>query len=471
MISSTLWTLLAVFHLVVFGYFLVLNTYYFVMSLFAFRQLHRYTERAELVDLEELAGEGGIPPATLIVPAYNEEKTCLEATRSFLSLNYPNHEILLVNDGSKDDTLGVLREAFDLKLAPRFPTSEIPTSEVRAIYQSRTHPKLWVVDKENGGRSDAINVGINYCRTPLFCATDADSLLEKDALLRVARPFLEDDRTVASGGIIRIANGCRIRDGGVEEVRLPKNWLARFQVLEYLRSFLAGRVGWDALDIMFLISGAFGMFRRDLVAELGGLDTDSIGEDLELTVRIHRYCRDREMPYRVAFVPDPVAWTEAPDTMRLLGSQRDRWQRGLIDTMLLHRDMLFNPKYGRIGMVAYPYFFFLEMLGPVVEMAGYVVFVVMLALGLVSLPFAIAFLLIAIILGTILSVFSVGLEEISFRRYTRFSDLLKLFGLALIENFGYRQLQTFYRVRGIWSHLRGKKGWGTMERKGFEAAS
>jgi len=463
-----MWTALFIFHIVVFGYFIVLNSYYFVMSFVAFGQLRRYNKRLRVADLSVLEG---IPPATLIVPAFNEEKNCLEAACSFLALDYPEYEVIMVNDGSTDNTLAVLHEAFDLQPASRFPTASIDTAEVRGLFRSAKHSNFWVIDKENGGRSDAINAGISYCRTPLFCAVDADGILEPSALLRVVRPFLEDDRTVASGGIIRIANGCEVSEGSVKEVRLPEGWLGRFQVLEYLRSFLAGRVGWDALRVMFLISGAFGMFRRDIVADLGGLDTNSIGEDLELTVRIHRYCRDRDMPYRVAFVPDPVAWTEAPDTLRILANQRDRWQRGLIDTMFLHRDMLLNPKYGRIGLVAYPYFFFLEMLGPVIELTGYVVFALLLAFGLVSLPLALAFVLVSVVLGAILSVLSVVLEEVSFRRYDRFSDLLRLFGLAVLENFGYRQLQTYFRCRGTWSYLRGVEGWGTMERRGFKEST
>ncbi len=465
--SSALWIALILFHAVVFGYFLVLNTYYFVTSVFAFGQLRRYNQRITVSDLGAL---DGIPPATLVVPAYNEETTCPEAIRSLLQLDYPEYDVVVVNDGSTDDTFDVLASTYELRTAARFPTSEIETATVRGIHQSATHPNLWVLDKENGGRSDAINAGINYCQTPLFCAVDADGLLERSALLRVVRPFLEDERTVASGGIIRIVNGCSVEDGRVEDVRLPDGWLGRFQVVEYLRSFLAGRVGWDALRIMFLISGAFGMFRRDVVAQLGGLDPSSIGEDLELTVRLHRHCREQGRPYRVAFVPDPVAWTEAPSTLHTLGSQRDRWQRGLMDTMMLHRDMLFNPRYGRIGMVAYPYFFFLEMLGPLVELTGYVVFALLFAFGMVQLPVAIAFLLISVVVGTILSVLSVGLEEISFRRYDRLSDFFRLLGLALVENFGYRQLQTYFRCRGMWSYLTGKTGWGTMKREGFHGS-
>lgn len=466
--SAFLWTFLAVFQTIVFVYFVVLNTYYLVMSIFAFRALRKYTERLTSIDVDDLVATAGAPPVTMIVPAFNEAETIVESTRSLLTLRYPEYEILIVNDGSKDDTLGVLREAYDLLPAPRFPLAHIATATVRGVYHSRTHPNLWVVDKENGKRADAINAGINYCRTPLLCIVDADGLLEPDALIRVARPFLEDEHTVASGGIIRIANGCRVEDGLVRDVRLPRNRIARFQVLEYLRSFLAGRVGWDALKIMFLISGAFGLFKRSLVVELGGLAPDSLGEDLELTVRLHRHCRERKIPYKIHFVPDPVAWTEAPETLKVLGRQRDRWQRGLIDTMVRHIRMLFNPKYGRIGLVAYPYFFFLEMIGPIIEFTGYLVFVTVLVLGIASLPFAILFLLVAVLLGSVLSIAAVGLEELTFRRYTRLRDLLRLFWLAFVENLGYRQILTYYRLRGTISYFRGLDGWGDMERKGFE---
>ena len=224
---STLWIALVLFHAVVFGYFLVLNTYYFVTSVFAFGQLRRYSQRVTVSDLSAL---DGIPPATLIVPAYNEETTCPETVRSLLQLDYPEYEVLVVNDGSTDDTFDVLASTYALRAASRFPTSEIETATVRGIHQSATYPNLWVLDKENGGRSDAINAGINYCQTPLFCAVDADGLLERSALLRVVRPFLEDERTVASGGIIRIVNGCSVEDGHVEDVRLPDGWLGRFQM-------------------------------------------------------------------------------------------------------------------------------------------------------------------------------------------------------------------------------------------------
>lgn len=457
------------FHGVVLFFLVVLNGYYLVTSVYAFRSLRRYARRISSIELNDLIDSAGAPPITLIVPAYNEEDNCLEAMRSFLSLTYPEYEVIFVNDGSTDTTLELLEEAFDLVPTPRSPTADLATEPVHEIYQSQTHPKLWVIDKENGQRADAVNAGLNYCRTPLFCATDADSIVERDALERIVRPFLEDDRTVASGGIVRVGNGCEIENGQVKNVRLPENLLARFQVLEYLRSFLSGRVAWHDLRIMFIISGAFGLFRRSLVIEAGGLARDTVGEDLELTIRLHRYCREEDIPYRIAFVPDPVVWTEVPETLRDLGSQRDRWQRGVLESMFRHITMLFNPRYGRIGLVAYPYFF-LEMMGPVVEFLGYIVFVWMIISGF-PLTIAIVLIILAVALGTTLSVIAIGLEELGFRRYERFSELLRLLGLTILENFGYRQILTYYRIKGTVNYLLDTSDWGTMRRKGLNRGS
>ena len=460
------WVLGAVYVIVV-AYFVLLNLFYLLTSLAAFAALRRYARRLKVLDTEELIAGGGAPPITLIAPAFNEEATCVEATRALLTLRYPEYEILVVNDGSRDATLARLTEAFALVPAVRAPMAAVPTKPVRAVLRSARHPALWVIDKENGGKSDALNVGLNHCRTPLFCALDADSLLERDALARVVRPFLERKDTVAVGGIIRIVNDCAVEDGTVTRIRLPKKLLARFQVLEYLRAFLAGRMGWAALDATLIISGAFGLFRRSIVVQAGGFATDTVGEDMELVVRLHRACRERGVPYRITFIPDPVAWTECPETVRVLGRQRDRWQRGLTEVLTRHRRMLLRPRFGRIGLLAYPYFFFLEMLGPAVEMAGYLAFVVLLAMGRGSGPYTWALLAVALGFGVALSVAAVALEELSFRRYPRIRDVVGLFGLAVAENFGYRQLSTWWRIRGMISAMRGAKGWGTMTRKGF----
>jgi len=461
------WGAVTVFNYIVLFYFITLHLVYLVTSFFAFGALKRYALRLKSLDLTDLITSAWAPPITLIAPAYNEEATCVESVRSLLTLEYPEYDILVVNDGSKDGTIDRLTKAFNLIPADRIPTAELESVEVQQVLRSRRHPNLWVIDKENGGKADALNAGLNYCQTPLFCAMDADSLIEPEALIRIVRPFLEDATTIAAGGVLRIANGCVVNQGRVVDVRLPTNLLAKFQVLEYLRAFLAGRMGWDAVDATLVISGAFGIFKRSVVVDAGGYATDTVGEDMELVVRLHRYCRENEIPYRIHFVPDPVAWTECPESIAVLSRQRDRWQRGLYQSLMRHRTMLLNPRYGRAGMIAYPYFFFLEMLGPVIELLGYFSFTVTILAGRAEWPFVIAFLSVAIILGAALSLSAVALEELSFRRYPRMSDLMKLFGLALLENFGYRQLSAWWRLKGTISAIRGVQGWGHMTRKGF----
>jgi cellulose synthase/poly-beta-1,6-N-acetylglucosamine synthase-like glycosyltransferase len=456
---------LEIIAIVVLAYFLLLNSSYLAMTVLAYFALRRYSRRLKAIDVDELVGMADAPPVTLIAPAYNEEATCVEATRALLTLRYPDYDVVVVNDGSTDRTVEVMRSAFDLAPAARVATAALPTAPVHAIYRSRMHPNLWLIDKENGGKADALNVGLNYCRTPVFCAMDADTLLEPDALVRVVRPFFEDRATVAAGGIIRIVNGSTVSLGRVDDVRLPGNLLARMQVLEYLRAFLAGRMAWSALGAMLIISGAFGLFRRETVVAAGGFETDTVGEDMELVVRLHRYCRERDVRYDITFVPDPVAWTECPESLAVLGRQRDRWQRGLAQALVRHRAMLLNPRYGRVGMLAFPYFFFLELIGPAIELLGYLTFVLLLVLGRVTALYAVAFIAVAVVLGMVISIASVCLEELTFRRYRRPGDLARLLLLSLAENFGYRQLSTWWRFRGLVTARKMK--WGAMTRKGF----
>ena len=459
--------LLQGFNYLVLFYFLALNFFYLATTILAFFALRTYARRMKAVDLDDLIATAGVPPVTLLAPAYNEEATCIESTKALLALNYPEYEVIVVNDGSKDRTREVLIEAFDMELAERAPLAKLNSAKVKGVYRSKYQPNLWLLDKENGGKADALNGGVNYCTTPLFCAMDADTLLERDALIRIVRPFLEDASTLAAGGIIRIVNDCTIRSGAVEQIRLPRNLLAKYQVLEYLRAFLSGRMGWSAIDATLIISGAFGVFKRSAVVNVGGYATDTVGEDMELVVKLHRYHRENKIPYKISFVPDPVAWTECPESIKILGRQRDRWQRGLFEVLTRHRVMFMNPKYGRIGLLVFPYFYLLEMMGPAIELPGYLAFLLAIIWGTVSTSFMIAFLMVSIVFGIALSIFSVALEELTFRRYPRFTDLLKLFFLAIIENFGYRQLTIYWRIHGFISALRKVEGWGKMERKGF----
>lgn len=468
---SWLFVLLMVLNVLNLIYLFLLNTTYLVISLLSFRALRKYARRLKSFNVAHMLGNfGGAPPITVIVPSYNEAETCVESVRSLLNLHYPDYEVLVVNDGSKDQTLELLIEAYDLEPTPRMPLSDIPTAAVKTLYKSQRFSNLWVIDKANGGKADALNCGLNFCQTPLFSAIDADSLLEADALLRVVRPFLENAHTVASGGIVRIANGCEINHGLVSKVSLPGSIVARFQVLEYLRAFLAGRMGWNELGGTFVISGAFGLFRRSTVVQVGGFDAKTVGEDMELIVRLHRYCLENKVAYEIAYIPDPVAWTQCPEDLKTLAKQRDRWQRGLMEVLLKHKVMFFNPKYGRVGMLAYPYYFLLEMLGPFIEIMGYFSVIITLLMGILSPTFMLAFFLVAFIYGGIISIFSLALEELTFRRYQRMSDLLLLIFTSLLESFGYRQLLSWWRFRGMLRRIfTGSSEWGEMRRKQFQA--
>ena len=455
----------------VFGFFLVVAASYLATTALALPALVRLRRWSALSSVGEAAGAATAPPITLVAPMFNEAAVGVEAVRALLGVAYPTKEVIVVNDGSTDETLGRLAEAFDLEPAARPQTARIETAAVRAVYRSRTRPDLWVVDKANGGRSDAINAGVNHCRTPLLCVLDGDSLLAPDALHRAVRPFLEDARTVAVGGTIGVVNDCAVRHGRVAEVRLPRRWAARFQVLEYIRAFAAGRVGWNAVGALPLISGAFGLFRRESVAAVGGFDTTTIGEDFELTLRLHRYHQERGVPYRIDYAPDAVSWTECPDRLAVLGRQRDRWQRGGLDVVWKHRRMLLNPRYGRVGMFSLPTFVLVEMLGPVVEGLGYVAFAVGLALGWVHGPSALLLVALALALGVAQSVAALALEQFAFRRYRSPRDLLVLLALTVVENVGYRQLTVWWRLRGLWKFFRGDRSWGTMTRTGFSTAA
>ncbi len=458
---------LMVFDLGVLAYFLVINLLYVLFSVVAFFSLvqhrRRWTSRALDVVMRSPATQG----ISVIAPAYNEEATIEQSLRSLLLLNYPQFEVVVVNDGSKDKTVDKLVAAFGLMRAPVVYQQPLDTKPVQALYRSLDNPDLVVIDKANGGKADAINAGINAARYPLVCVIDADSILEPEALMRASLPFVENPDTLATGGIIRIVNGCTVEDGRVTKIDMPDSWLARFQVVEYLRAFLSGRVFMSAANALLIISGAFGVFRRDAVIEVGGFRHDTIGEDMEIVARLHRRWRDTNRPYRVVFQPDPVCWTEAPETRKILASQRNRWQRGTCQVLSYHMAMMGNPKYGAIGWFAMPYFLIFEAAGPLIEVAGYVVTLVAVTFGLLDVVFAQLLFLAAVVFGAIISLTSVLLEEMSFRRYPKVRHLLLLAAIGVIENFGYRQLTTYWRLKGVIDFLRNKQGWGVMTRKGF----
>jgi len=445
-------------------YFIGINSGYVMLNLLSLGSLRKYLEEHSLDDLPR-SYSGFEPPVSVLVPAYNEEATIASSVRSMLQLNYPEFEIIVINDGSKDGTLAALQREFALVPFPEAYWQRIAVRTVRGIYRSTLHPSLRVIDKENGGKADALNTGINASRYPLFCGVDADSILERESLKRVVEPFLENPLTIASGGTVRIANGCQVSSGFLISVGLPKNPLALLQIIEYLRAFLFGRLGWSPLNAVLIISGAFGVFRKESVIKAGGYRHDTIGEDMELVVRLHRIHRLQRIPYRITFVPDPICWTEAPESLRVLKSQRVRWQRGLSESLTLNLKLLFHPRGGAPGWLAFPFMALFEWAGPLIEVTGYGFMMAGFALGVISAEAFITFMVIVFGFGFMLSVSSLLLEELSFHIYPKPRHLAILSIMVIVENLGYRQLNSLWRLWGLVLWAFGSKGnWGEMTR-------
>lgn len=450
----------------VFVYFIFVNVSYIALVLLSYFQTKQSKKESSIFQLSGLFDTRLYKSISILAPAFNEEESIIESTRALLNLKFADYEVIVINDGSTDQTLEKLIENFQLKKIDRFVPKKIETKQIRCIYGSHRYPNLVVIDKENGRKADALNAGINVSRKDLICAVDSDTLLEPTVLQKMLMGFVADPTTVAVGGVVRVANGCTFELGEVQKVNVPKTFIGRVQAVEYLRAFLFGRTGWDYFDSLLIISGAFGVFDRKSVIKVGGYLHETVGEDMELVVRLHRYYRDKNEPYRVRFLPEPVCWTEVPESWKVLGRQRNRWQRGLADTLWRHRIMFLNPKYGRLGFLAMPFYLFVELLSPIVELAGYIIVAISFWIGVINIQFALLFLTAAILLGMILSVLSVLMEELTFRKYDRLRDVLILILFAFLENLGYRQIHAWWRFRGLIDFLRGKKGWGEMTRMG-----
>ena len=453
--------------LVVLVFFLAVNGWYLVLLVSSLLEMRRHLLLIADESRHLLLSSTLSPTISILAPAFNEEATIEGSLRALLALQYPRLEVIVISDGSKDETVKVLVERFDLVPVKTIYEKRIKTKPVRSLYRSSTYPSLVVVDKENGGKADALNVGLSFARGELVCAMDADTLIEGDGLQRMVRPFLYATDVVATGGTIRVVNGSEVKFGRIVKTRVSTNALAGIQVVEYLRAFLFGRLGWNRLGGNIIISGAFGLFRRESVVSAGGYLHDTVGEDMELVLRLKRLSYEQSGPGTIAFVPDPVAWTEVPESLKVLGRQRDRWHRGLADVLWRHRGMFLNPRYGVTGLFVFPYYVFAELLAPVFEAVGLISLAFGIVSGIVDWRFAVLFPLTAYGLGTALTAFTLILEDISFHRYETFRDRGLLFWWALMENLGYRQMTVYWRLRGLWKFLRGSKDWGAMERKGF----
>ncbi|MEK7389320.1 MAG: glycosyltransferase [Elusimicrobiota bacterium] len=450
-------------------YFFILNGGYILLSVLAFREVHRHLLRSIYGGYEHTARSPLTPAISILVPAHNEQVSIALTVNNLLHLDYMRYEVVVINDGSTDGTLEELKTVFQLEPSLERGDRRLSSAPVHAVYASRRHHNLIVIDKENGGKSDALNAGLNHARHPYFCSIDADVILEADALQRVVQAIVETDkRVVGVGGIVRVANGCRVEKGRIIEVAMSRTALVVFQVVEYFRAFLCGRTGFSGFNGLMIISGAFGVFERELVIDVGGYRTGTVGEDMDLVTRLHARMRENgTSDYLIKFLPDPVCWTEVPDTLRVLIRQRRRWQKGLLQVLCAHSRMFLNPRYGAVGLIAYPFFFIFEGWGIVIELIGYAFFFIMWLRGSLNGDFAVAFLCVALLCGWALSLSGIILGEMTPKRYPKFRDLLIMVAFALTENLGYRQMTSLMRLVGITDYLRGTGDWGFMERKGL----
>ncbi|MEJ8800572.1 glycosyltransferase family 2 protein [Pontibacter sp. H249] len=458
------------FNHLVLVYALGISASYVVLAIMSARAMKQYKERNSFVDYRTILASQFSPSVSLIAPAYNESMTIVDNVRSLLALHYNNYEVIIVNDGSKDNTLALLIDAYKLEKIDLLPDNQIKTKQVRGIYKAKNpaYHKLVVVDKENGGKADALNVGINVSLNKLIACIDVDCVLESDSLLKLVKPFMEEKTPViATGGVIRIANSCVVEDGRLVKVDVPDKFIPRVQVLEYFRAFLMGRMAWAHVNGLLLISGAFGMFDKATVIKAGGYNHNTVGEDMELLVRMRRMLYEEKKPCKVAFIPDPLCWTEAPQTWDILKKQRNRWTRGTAETLLLHRKMILNKRYGILGLVSLPMWVLFEWLAPLIEFLGLVFFCVLAILGYANWLYFFSFLGLVYSFAIMVSVFAILFEERSYQQYKRPGHMLKLVLTALLEPFLYHPITVWAAVKGNYDLITGKKSWGEMTRAGF----
>ncbi|MDQ6469856.1 glycosyltransferase [Flavobacterium sp. LHD-80] len=470
-LNNELTWFLDLYIVLILGYAILIMSSYLILAYLSSKALSSYLKKNSFVDYDVLLTSEFAPKLSLIAPAYNEGFTIEENVKSLLSLNYNNYEVIVVNDGSKDNSMEILIKTYDLVLTEFDFHEQIETKKLKGIYTSKNaaFKKLIVADKENGGKADALNVGLNIAQNPYVVCIDVDCILDKDSLLKLAKPFLESHgkRIIATGGVVRIANQCIIKNGRLVEVNIPDNMIARIQVLEYLRAFLLGRMAWGRLDGLLLISGAFGAFDKEIALLAGGYSTKTVGEDMELVVRMRRYMLENKLPYSVSYIPDPLCWTEAPEDFKIFKKQRSRWMRGTIETLSFHKRMFLNPKYKLLGMLSVPYWTLFEFLAPGIEFIGLVITLVFILLGLLNWHFFLLLLLFVYTFAVFFSVLALFSEERTFHKYPKHVDFFKLLLAAFIEPLYFHPLTVYSALIGYKEKVMRTKGWGEMTRKGF----
>lgn len=470
---TTTQIILDIFHYLFFTCSILAILSYVILSIISAKETIEYIKKNSFVNYKHILSSPISPSITIIAPAYNESLNVVENVRSLLSNHYPNYDVIIVNDGSVDDSLDKLIAAYELEQVEYVYEEKIQTKPFRkGVFKSKNpaFEKLIVVDKENGGKADALNMGLNISENKYVACIDVDCLLLEDALQKMIKPFLEatDSKVIASGGVIRIANSCVIRGGRLIEVNLPKNLLVQAQILEYLRAFLLGRMAWSRLNGLLVISGAFGIFDKKIAIEVGGYDTETVGEDMEIIVRMRRHMEELNKKYKVTYIPDPLCWTEAPDNYRTLISQRNRWTRGTIETLRKHRKIAFNKNYGKFGLISYPYWLIFERLAPIIELTGIIYFAFLIAFKLVHWEYAVLFLAMAYLFAVLFSITALLSEEMTYNQYKKRGVGNRLILLCFIEPLILHPVILYAAIRGnIDYYFNKKKKWGAMQRKGM----
>ncbi|WP_069366723.1 glycosyltransferase family 2 protein [Salisediminibacterium beveridgei] len=453
---------------VIIFYMIFVGVTYIVLFLIAGPRVKKESKLNRMEQIEEVAINQDTFPVSVLVPAYNEEVGIVSTVRSMLGLNYPQYEVIVIDDGSKDSTSENVISQFSMKKIDLARRKYFETEPVQSAYQSDLYPQLFLIIKENGGKADALNAGINFSSYPYFSAIDGDSILDRDALLKTMKPIIDSNGQVtATGGTVRIANGSTIVRSQIEKINLPRQPIVIMQIIEYFRAFLIGRLGLSRMNILLIISGAFGVFEKNRVIKVGGYNRDTVGEDMELIVRMHRSIKDEKSDQRIEYIQDPVCWTEAPSSVSSLRSQRKRWQRGLAETLWTHKRMMFNPKYKGIGLFSLPYYLFVELLSSVFELLGYFILVFGLLFSFISLEVASVMFLVTVMYGSLLSSLAVLLEEWTYHKYPDGKSVVTLFAWALTETFWYRPMMVLWRCEGLILTLKKNAEWGQMNRKGI----
>lgn len=455
----------------VYGTFLLAT--YALLAIFSFIAVRRYALKDQPGQLDTLLSSPLAPGITVLAPAFNEGLTIIFNVRSLLTLNYPNYEIIIVNDGSTDNSLQQMIDEFKLVKVDFAYNAVIRTQPVRTIYKSTdpAYAKLMVIDKVNGkSKADAVNAGINAARFDHFVCTDVDCILHKDTILELVRPVMQekDKRVIAVGATLRIANSSEFDEGVMTRMRPPRQLMARFQEVEYIRAFVLGKMGWSLINCVPNVSGGLGLFDKEVAIRCGGYDHSSFGEDMELMTRMCRFAHDNKMDYAIRYIPKTLCWTEAPESVKIFNRQRTRWARGLAQLMYAHFSMFFNPRYGKMGMIIFPYNFFFELLAPLVELTGIIYYIIMICTGQINTPTAILLLIFVYTYSVMITTIAILWDQLTFRYYRTWREVAYLCMTPFMEFFLYHPLIVIFALRGYYYFITGKKStWGNMQRRGF----